>query len=183
MRYLILENDPQIDERISAFIKSKHLHDLDSVDEIVNLRNVDITNNELDKFDWADVYIFSTTFNNKEQIRGILDIINKRDKPKDIFISYLPDRLYIGLKDISDQYSDHIRIFRESGHSIHEIVYETKQGNNENNFFKDIRYFFDLIPYYWNSNYEMFIPERPICIYEDNNLYDVFKYKPKWILR
>lgn len=184
MRYLILENDKKIDDVILAFINSNYFKDGDEFPDITGLSyKENLSEDDYYEFEKCDTYIFSSTFFNKDQIKRILNLINAQSRPKTLYIYYPSDRLYIGIKDIFDQFHEEIIKFRKGGHSICEIECDEKEGNNPQKYFKDIRYFFDLIPYYWNTDYAMFTPERPKCIFEDSNINTFFKYKPEWKLR
>lgn len=169
-KILILENDKEIDESILSYI-DKHDYEADAITKLQFCNIKDIT----DQINNAKRIIFKSTFANREQIRALTQIADKR-KGKEFYISSTD--LYIKLNETFDsKYAKKLA----KRHTFYSIETDTKIDNKRSgNFIKRFKYFFDTVKYYWNEDYQCILPERPKCIYEDN-LKDIYLQKPMWI--
>lgn len=176
---LIIENDPDVNEFISDYIhkelKDPHW-DIDFLTDLSNQSESTIKQ----KLTENSTYIFSTTFNNREQNAKLIKLIGEQEYPKQIYIHYLSGDLFLGL-DAALPNSFTPSEYGFDKHTIYGIHTQTKQ-RADGELFRKTYNFFDTVKYYWNDLNEAYVPERPTCFFNDN-LNSIYKYKPIWISR
>lgn len=158
MKTLVLENISYLDDDIIKYLNEK------DIDYTVIYNIDDNTKDVIEAIKTHDRLIISSTLGNDVQNRNILQLIAQTKTIKEIQILYLYER--VGEAKLIDNINSWSKDDKDLLKSIFEfctlkqIVHNTYEIENGDSYFKKFKYYFDIVPIYFNDKYNVFYYTR-----------------------